>query len=60
MIKLAENPTTGFTWVLVNRDQKQALKFSKKEYFPSKSQDDLFGAGGVKYYNFVARESGAD
>eukprot|EP00347_Sterkiella_histriomuscorum_P004671 403359551 len=61
MIKLAENPTTGYTWVLVNREaNSQALKFSKKEYFPANHQDDIFGAGGIKYYNFLAQQSGAD
>jgi inhibitor of cysteine peptidase len=59
-IKLAENPTTGYSWVLGNRPQDPVLRFAKKQYFPHKSQDEIFGAGGEAYYDFVAKKSGAD
>lgn len=59
-IKLKENLTTGYSWVLANRPESPVLKFSKKQYFPHQSQDDVFGAGGETYYDFRAMKHGAD
>lgn len=59
-IKLSENPTTGYSWILASRSQDPVLRFSKKQYFPHKSQDEVFGAGGETYYDFRAMKHGAD
>ncbi|CDW74638.1 UNKNOWN [Stylonychia lemnae] len=63
MMKLPENPTTGYSWLLVNRPSIdiQCLALSKVEYFPNNNhQDEFFGAGGIKYYNFLAKQAGSE
>jgi predicted secreted protein len=59
-VHLQENPTTGYSWILANRPKDPVLKFAKKMYFPHKSQDEVFGAGGETYYDFRAMKHGAD
>ena len=63
MMKLPENPTTGYSWVLINRPSNdlQCLALSKVEYFANKDhRDEVFGAGGTKYYNFHAKIAGSE
>jgi len=69
IMKLNENPTTGYSWSLLNlynsANDKQVLNLEKQEYIPNKSQNSndgetLYGAGGIKYYNFVAKNEGQE
>ena len=61
-LKLNENPSTGFSWVLINRDNSnriQNLDLVKQEYIPNNRQhDEVYGAGGIKYYHFNALQEG--
>src|SRR4051812_45274905 len=60
-IKLKSNPSTGFSWVMVNRvtNDLQTLDLVKEEYVPDhQAEDELYGAGGTKYYNFKAIKEG--
>lgn len=62
MIQMPMNPTTGFSWVLLDKQENetQCLTLGKEEYFTSQERKaEVFGAGGTKYYNFVAKQSGS-
>ncbi len=64
VVRLNENPSTGFSWVLINRENSnrvQALDLVKQVYIPSESQhDEIYGAGGVKEYHFSAEHEGQE
>ena len=54
-IRLAENPTTGYRWHLVDWDH-SILEMTRGEFSPSSTTQ--YGAGGEHVWEFVARGSG--
>ena len=62
-VKLPENPTTGFTWHVIQRSSadEKGLKFDGDKYFKPKSSKDekpVFGRGGFRMMRFSAHEAG--
>ena len=57
VIKLSENPTTGYNWEFEIEPKKQkVITVISSKFVPATS--DLIGAGGVKEYKFKAKNKG--
>jgi inhibitor of cysteine peptidase len=54
-IKLEANPTTGYTWEVVESDGAILRQVGETEY---EAESDLIGAGGVQTLRFEAVEAG--
>ncbi len=57
-IRLAENPTTGYSWT-VNRHDSSMLRIVRKEYQIEKNRETLVGAGGEMLMWFVPLQKGS-
>ena len=55
-IRLAENPTTGYSW---NLSLPAGLTLSRDEYLPSATSGQVAGAGGTRSFTLVAARAGA-
>lgn len=54
-VKLEANPTTGYTWEVVESDGAILRQVGETEY---EAESDLIGAGGVETLRFEAVEAG--
>lgn len=52
VISLPANPSTGFSWTVVNYDKK-IIKFIKAKYRANKNSRHFVGAGGVSDFYFA-------
>ena len=60
-IKANENPTTGYTWQVVNRPHDDDILTNLKErYVSDHNSEGMFGAGGTKYLSFTAAHEGEE
>ncbi|OGV26835.1 MAG: hypothetical protein A3F18_02635 [Legionellales bacterium RIFCSPHIGHO2_12_FULL_37_14] len=50
-ISLPSNPSTGYSWSVVNYDKK-LIKFIKQKYQPPKKDPKLIGMGGITNFYF--------
>jgi inhibitor of cysteine peptidase len=55
VLRLQENPTTGYSW---NLSLPTGLTLSRDEYIPSSTGGQLVGGGGVRSFTLVAAEKG--
>jgi inhibitor of cysteine peptidase len=55
-ITLQANPTTGFSWQLVEISDKKILEFVKKEYIVISEKSP--GSGGIENWSFKTLKSG--
>src|SRR5262249_53305235 len=55
-LKLAANPTTGFTWVIGSKDNPALKSAGKPEYTADKK--GKVGGGGVQVFTFTAEAAG--
>lgn len=57
VIKLSENPTTGYGWEFEIEPKKQkVITVISSKFIPATS--DLIGVGGIKEYKFKAKNKG--
>jgi inhibitor of cysteine peptidase len=57
VVKLAANPTTGFTWVIASKEDDK-LKSTGKPTYEAPEQKAV-GAGGTQVFTFTAEAAGA-
>ena len=55
-LKLAANPTTGFTWVVGSKESTALKSAGKPEYVPDKK--GKVGGGGIQVFTFTAEAAG--
>ena len=55
-VKLAANPTTGFTWVIASKEDPVLKSAGKPEYVPDKKGE--VGGGGKQTFTFTAEAAG--
>ena len=55
VVRLAENPTTGYTWAVANSND-QALTLQSSEYVSSNT--GLAGSGGERTFTFETAQPG--
>jgi inhibitor of cysteine peptidase len=66
LVKLPANPTTGFTWVIASKSEKDKgdtlgdiLKSAgKPEYEPADKDKKIIGGGGTQTFTFTAQAVG--
>jgi inhibitor of cysteine peptidase len=58
VVKLAANPTTGFTWVIASKEDDKLKSEGKPKYEPKDNQKKVAGGGGVQVFTFTAAEVG--
>ena len=60
-IKIKSNPSTGFSWSLVNEEEiKESLVFIKSEYIDPSEDNDIDGKPGFQYFFFKSLQSTED
>jgi predicted secreted protein len=57
VIRLVENPTTGYQWSHVIADE-GIIQFTKEEYKADSQDTNLVGGGGIKDITFKAAKKG--
>ena len=57
-IKIKSNPSTGFSWSLLNEEEiKESLVFIKSEFIDPSEDHDIDGKPGFQYFFFKALQS---
>ena len=63
-IQLRSNPTTGYIWKLVNRDELNLLTPASKDgrglFIPPIVEEGVMGAPGIEQYFFTPKEKGVE
>eukprot|EP00826_Nyctotherus_ovalis_P022222 TRINITY_DN17295_c0_g2_i1.p1 TRINITY_DN17295_c0_g2~~TRINITY_DN17295_c0_g2_i1.p1 ORF type:complete len:139 (-),score=39.21 TRINITY_DN17295_c0_g2_i1:155-571(-) len=63
-IQLKANPSTGFNWILANRDSLNILTPASKDgkgiYIPPEVSELIAGAPGVEQYFFTPKKTGTE
>jgi inhibitor of cysteine peptidase len=58
-VKLAENPSTGYAWEIVDRPRRRLLRFLGSRFdAPAQTDPPVAGAGGTRMWRWKARRSG--
>jgi len=58
-LTLASNPTTGYSWLVMEIDDTVLVQDGDPEYKPSPGSEGLVGAGGTETFRFKAVSAGA-
>lgn len=58
MIALSANPTTGYSWEMVEQGADAAVIVVASEFRPSAGSPERVGAGGVEYFRLRLRKAG--
>lgn len=59
VLKLQDNPSTGYYWTWINEDSTRLVKLSNKKYVSS-TKKPVPGAGGILYLTFTGLKTGTD
>jgi inhibitor of cysteine peptidase len=65
LIRLEENPTTGYLWNVIRPENDRLLRFEGFEYMDEnvetrQANEVMFGRGRVKQFTFVSRKEGQE
>ncbi len=58
-VKMESNPSTGFRWVWINKDD-AAAELLEHKFIGNSTSPMMVGAGGVEEWIFKVKDSGAD
>jgi inhibitor of cysteine peptidase len=58
LVKLAANPTTGFTWVIASKEDDKLKSAGKPDYEPANKDKKIVGGGGTQTFTFTAQAVG--
>jgi inhibitor of cysteine peptidase len=57
-LTLASNPTTGYSWQVLQIDNAVLIQNGEPEFREASSSDELVGAGGTETFRFKAADAG--
>jgi inhibitor of cysteine peptidase len=59
MVNLESNPSTGYSWDLVDENMDDVVLLIASDYHASSKDKNLVGGGGYQIFTFQARSSGS-